>query len=255
MPKANRVRMLMLVVAAFASLAASKASAQNGALPKIQFVPNDVSFWDNSENWTTNFGPAYRDTVESASEMLPCTGQYALCFHSGAAPMPCTLSADGQSANCKCSVASDVNYTLITAILNYNVYQKTLQACGADGSNCSDPNDAPVCKDLKNGRLISGANVISTFDPSSHGEIVEALEEGVSAVTECPKGPYAACMTAPCLLNPGGNTAQCKCPVFYGKYQLIGPGAQCNLGGRLVPSSSYSPGLDSDIIDSEPTVP
>ncbi|HTY53563.1 MAG TPA: hypothetical protein VMB26_00100, partial [Candidatus Binataceae bacterium] len=162
---------------------------------------------------------------------------------------PCTLSADGQSANCKCTVDNEVNFTLISAILNYDVYQKTVQACGSDGSGCSGIDDAPVCKYLKNGNLIPGANVISTFDPSSEGEIAGALEEGVSAVTECPKGPYAACMTAPCLLNPGGKTAQCKCPVFYGKFQLIGSGAQCNLGGKLVPSASYSPLLDSDVID------
>lgn len=52
-------------------------------------------------------------------------------------------------------------------------------------------------------------------------------------------------MTAPCELNSDGSTANCKCPVFYGKFQLIGHNAQCSLGGDLVPSASYIPLLDS----------
>jgi hypothetical protein len=129
-----------------------------------QFVPNSQSFWDNSKNWTTNYGPAYRDTVESPSQLLACSTQFALCFHSGAAPYPCTLDPDGRSAHCKCTVSDETNYTLITAILNYQVYLSTVQKCGADGSNCPNPGDAPVCNYLDRGALIPGADVISTFD-------------------------------------------------------------------------------------------
>ena len=239
--------MVLGLALAFAGLFATRAVAAGPNSP--QFIPNDQSFWDDSKNWTTNFGPAYRDTIESATELLPCTAQFALCFHSGAAPYPCKLSADGKSADCKCTVANSTNYVLETAILNYDVYVKTVKACGTDGTNCQSPDQAPVCGKLKNGRLIPGANVISTFDPDSQDQIVAAIEEGVSAVTQCPKQPYAACMTAPCTLNPDGSTAQCKCPVFTGKFQLIGPGAQCSLGGRLVPSASYNPVLDSDVIN------
>src|SRR5579862_7842323 len=146
---------------AFAGLFASRAAAAGPNSP--QYIPNDKTFWDDSKNWTTNFGPAYRDTVEDATQMLGCTGEFALCFHSGAAPFPCRLSADGQSADCKCTVQSSTNYVLETAILNYDVYLKTLKTCGADGTDCPDPDDAPVCGKLKNGRLIPGANVISTF--------------------------------------------------------------------------------------------
>ena len=211
-----------------------------------QYVPNSKSFWDDSRHWTTNYGPAYRDTIEKPSQLLACDTQFALCFHSGPEPYPCKLSPDGNSAYCQCTVATETNYTLLTAILNYYVYQQTLQTCSPDGSNCPSTGDAPVCQYLNNGALIPGANVISTFDPASQAELLEVIEEGPSAVTQCAKGPYAACMTAPCTLNPGGTTATCKCPVFYGKFQLVGSGAQCSLGGNLVNSASYNPALDSN---------
>lgn len=210
-----------------------------------QFVPNSPSFWANSKNWTSNYGPAYRDTVESPSQLLACSSQFALCFHSGADPLPCTISKNGSSAQCKCTVATETNYTLINAILNYPVYLATVQACGADGSSCTATNSAPVCALLDGGKLIPGAKVISTFDPGSQGDIVTAIQEGPSAVTVCDKAPYAACMTAPCKLDKGGSTATCKCPVFYGKFMLVGADAQCSLGGKLVPSASYIPELDN----------
>src|SRR5664279_2073297 len=71
---------------------------------KQQFVPDSQLFWDDSKNWTTNYGPAYRDTMIVPTQMLACTGQFALCFHSGPEPLPCTLSPDGRSADCKCIV-------------------------------------------------------------------------------------------------------------------------------------------------------
>ncbi len=209
-----------------------------------QFVPDSPAFWNNSQNWTSNYGPAYRDTVTSPSQFLACTGQFALCFHSGPEPYPCTLSPDGRSADCKCTVSTKTNYTLINAILNYPVYLDTIALCGADGSLCTGTNQAPVCQFLTAGRLIPGADVLSTFDPDSHDAIVHALM-GQEKITVCQKAAYAGCMTAPCRLNSDG-TANCKCPVFYGKFQLIGEGAQCSLGGDLVPSADYVPILDTN---------
>jgi len=75
-----------------------------------QSVPAQRSFWEDSYNWTTNYGPAFRDTVEVPTQLLGCSNQFALCFHSGAEPYPCTLSADGQSAICLCPVATPTNY-------------------------------------------------------------------------------------------------------------------------------------------------
>jgi hypothetical protein len=239
------IRWILLFILSLVSWGFTRPAAAQPYFFQPQFVPNVQSFWDNSKNWTTNFGPAFRDTIELPSQLLPCSPEFALCFHSGPEPYPCVLSPDGRSASCTCTVGTSTNYTLITAILNYQVYLDTIQACGADGSECSATDSAPVCKYLDYGALIPGANLISTFDTESQGEILGALAD-TSKYKPCPKGPYAACMTAPCRLNRGGSTATCKCPVFYGKFQLTGADAQCSLGGNLVPSASYSPLLDAN---------
>jgi len=51
------------------------------------FVPNSQAFWDFSQNWTTNYGPAYRDTVLAPSNFLACTGQLPCAFTPD--PSPC----------------------------------------------------------------------------------------------------------------------------------------------------------------------
>ena len=140
-----------------------------------QFVPDWQLFWDDSANWTTNYGPAYRDTVMASSQFLACSPQFALCFHSGAEPYPCHLAPDGRSANCKCMVLNETNYVLITAILNRPIYRDTVKLCGADGSLCGGTDQAPVCNYLRGGALIPGADVISTYDPGSHQDILNAL--------------------------------------------------------------------------------
>jgi hypothetical protein len=214
-------------------------------LSEVHFVPNSQEFWDFSKNWTTNYGPAYRDTVEAPSNFLPCTGQFALCFHSGAEPLPCKLSKDGRFADCTCTVLDSTNFVLMTAILNREVYEKTVEACGPDGSGCPYPGDAPVCEFLENGKLIPGAQVISTYDPDSTNAIKDAIPPGTSLLTNC-NGPFAGCMTAPCTLKRNGD-AECSCPVFWGDFQLVGPDATCDLGGDLVPSASYNPKRDPDV--------
>jgi hypothetical protein len=122
------------------------------------------------------------------------------------------------------------------------VYSATVNTCGADGSLCTQPDQAPVCQYISGGALIPGADVISTYDHDSLEEILKAVFEHKAGLTKCPKGPYAGCMTAPCRLNSDG-TANCKCPVFYGEFQLTGKGAQCSLGGDLIPSASYNPSV------------
>jgi hypothetical protein len=214
-----------------------------------QFVPADREFWESSKFWTSNYGPAFRDVVEKPSNMLACSGQFALCFHSGAEPLPCDLSPDGRSANCKCTVFTKTNYVMITGILNYPIYKQTVQKCNADGSACTAIDSAPVCAYLAGGKLIPGADVLSDFDPSTASIIKTIITGGGGGggqppVTTCPKAPYAACMTAPCTLNSDGVTANCKCPVFYGRFMLVGNKAQCSLGGNKVSSSDYIPLLD-----------
>jgi len=242
--KSMRARMLVC------GLWAGVLGFSTGALSQSRFVPNSQEFWDFSMNWTTNFGPAYRDTVLDRSNFLACTGQFALCFHSGAEPYPCKLSKDGRSADCTCKVQNSTNYVLITSILNRDVYEATINQCNADGSGCppSDPNAdaAPVCGFLDNGKLIPGAQVISTYDPDTTAAIQDTLPPGISPLTPC-NGPYAGCMTAPCKLSKDGRQAQCTCPVFWGNFQLVGPSASCSLGGDLVPSASYNPSRDTTL--------
>jgi hypothetical protein len=208
-------------------------------------VPNSLGFWNDSKHWTTNYGPAYRDTVEGISSVVPCEGRYALCFHSGPEPLPCKLDRRGRFANCTCTVEDGINYVLISGILNYEVYLDTIKACGVDGSRCSKPGSAPVCTAIAEGKLIPGAQVISTYSPDVQGGFSALLgkETGAPAVTNCPKGPYAGCMTAPCKETRSGD-AVCSCPIFWGPFQLTGEGANCTLGDDLVNSASYNPALD-----------
>jgi hypothetical protein len=215
----------------------------------VHFVPNSQEFWDFSKNWTTNFGPAYRDTVLPlpTQGFVPCTGIYALCSHSGPEPLPCELTEDGRFANCKCTVQSGMSFVEITAILNYEVYQETVEKCGPDGSDCAGHvNLAPVCKAINQGRLVPGADVISTYSPSFMSDLASLQPTSApnSSIKICSKGPYAGCMTAPCKKTKPGY-AICSCPIFWGIFQLVGPpSASCTLGDDLVWSASYDPNKD-----------
>lgn len=219
------------------------AAVPTDALSWTHFVPNSQAFWDFSKNWTTSFGPAYRDTIEKLENLVPCTGRYALCFDSGPEPLPCELTRDGRFANCKCTIEEGLNFVLISAILNYQVYLETVFVCGRDGSLCVDaPDLAPVCRAIRERRLIPGAKLISTFSPGARSDIASALSNAPSPPTLCPKGPYAGCMTAPCFPTKDGN-AECSCPIFWGAFQLTQTGAQCTLGDDLVWSASFAPVL------------
>jgi hypothetical protein len=203
------------------------------------FVPNDQRFWDNSANWTTDYGPAYRDTVLKPENMVACMGQFALCFTSGPEPLPCEPTKDGRFANCTCTAQAGLNFVLINAILNYEVWLDTVATCGPEGTGCGldNVNRAPVCNAINSGTLIPGADLISTFDPNSRAAVIAILEGEPPLV--CPKAPYAACMTAPCKQKRGENPV-CSCPVFDGVFQLPTPGAVCDPGDNLIPSSSFS---------------
>jgi hypothetical protein len=212
------------------------------------FVPDSQRFWDNSKNWTTNYGPAYRDTVEKASNFLPCTGRYALCFSSGPEPLPCELERGGRFATCKCTIETGLQFVTISSILNYDVYLQTISVCGVDGSKCATEIDkAPVCRYLRKGRLIPGAEVFSDFSPQAKTAHTNALNSGPSAsdVTHCSRAPYAGCMTAPCQIK--GRYAECSCPVFWGPFQLMKANAQCQLNDGLIWSASYLPSLDTNL--------
>jgi len=63
--------------------------------------------------------------------------------------LPCILSPDGKSANCTCYEINTEQYppyvpyfVSINAILNLNLYLRTIAACGHDGELCSP--QAPI---------------------------------------------------------------------------------------------------------------
>src|SRR5262245_21136110 len=92
---------LVLVVSAIVCAVGASRGAADPDRPPHHFVPDSLEFWDFSKNWTTNYGPAYRDVVlDARTNFLACTSQFALCFHSGPPPLPCKLTEDGRFANC-----------------------------------------------------------------------------------------------------------------------------------------------------------
>lgn len=204
---------------------------------RAAFVPDTFAFWDNPANWRTSFGPAYADVNTSPTQFLPCLGgPIALCYYSGPEPIPCVPTADGRFADCTCfEIPYGPYFVLLTAILNQQVYQETVAACGADGSGCQTPNSAPVCAVINDNELIPGADLISTFSFAC------VPDQGIG-LTNCSPYPYAGCMTAPCYRD-GDELGEvtCRCPTWTGPYQVGQTGAQCVLPGGLVWSAAFDP--------------
>ena len=231
---------------------------------------------------TTPFGPAYANIWVEDSNFLACnppqgkTFSYALCYYSGPdqatgitsdnPPLPCTLSPDGKVANCKCyKLSSDVlppqvpYFVDIHAILNLEIYDETVAACGADGSGCAPSTGiaAPVCDVINTNQLMPGADLVSVFSP------VKKLDYFAGA-TNCsgPGSVYAGCMTAPCYDSGetdenGMPLVDCSCPLFQGPFE-IGQGAQqggqlldCDLGPSNVWSAAHNP-ITNNPIDPVP---
>src|SRR6185436_10644189 len=102
--------------------------------------------------------------------MLECKGNtapIALCYYSGSGPTaPCIMDGRG-IANCTCYEipAGQTYYVDINAILNLDVYQKTVATCGKAGERClpTGTQQAPVCEAINHHTLIPGADLISTF--------------------------------------------------------------------------------------------
>ncbi len=185
---------------------------------------------------TTPFGPAFADVVLEPVNFLPCEGgPIALCYYSGPEPETCELTLDGTAANCRCfEIPYGKYYVLITAILNLDIYNETVEVCGTDGSDCQTANSAPVCGAINNGTFIPGTDVISTFT-------YECIpEEGIGS-TNCSQSLYAGCMTAPCTRTAEDGIVNCLCPTFDGPYQVGLNNQTCNLGGDLVWSAAYNP--------------
>lgn len=203
---------------------------------------------------TTPYGPPWADILMKKENFVECKGaSIALCYYSGPGPTtPCTPDGLG-IANCTCyEIPAGHPYLVdINAILNRDVYLKTVAACGKDGSKCRPwgSQKAPVCDAINNNTLIPGADLISTFSLYLEKQFVTEKEREFSIFpTLCPTAAYAGCMTAPCKrtgkIDPKTRLplVQCGCPTFTGPYQ-VGTHIdqnQCVLKGNHVWSAAYN---------------
>ncbi len=199
---------------------------------------------------TTDFGPAKADIVLLPANFLPCRGtQIALCYYSGPGPdTTCTRTANGLFANCKCyEIPHGTYFVDINAILDEEVYLATVKKCGDDGRDCLKANSAPVCTAINNNTLFSGTDVdvISTFSQALTNDPDFAIDP-----MDCPKLPYAGCMTAPCKSTDESvmvgddllTIDVCACPTYDGLYQVGQPTTQCDLtSSNQVWSAAFSP--------------
>jgi hypothetical protein len=234
--------LLVIAIAVFAMGCGgdSGGSSSPQPAPFVHFVPNSHAFWSDPANWTTSCGPAYANILLAGSNFLPCRGgPFALCYYSGPSSgsqdLSCTLTPDGNYANCKCyDIPYGVYFVDINGILNHSVYEKTIAQCGSDGSLCAAVNSAPVCQSVNQGTLIPGAKLFSTFS-------FDCIPTNGIGQTSCTAEPYAGCVTAPCLPTDQAGIVNCSCPTFDGPYQ-VGQNAQiCTLGDNLVWSAAYAP--------------
>jgi hypothetical protein len=203
---------------------------------------------------TTRYGPPWANVLtKPKTNMLECKGNtapIALCYYSGPGPTtPCVRDGLG-IANCTCYEvpAGQTYYVDINAILNLDVYLKTVATCGKEGQNCipTGNKQAPVCDAINSNTLIPGADLISTF--SLYLEQRKNPEFNIS-LTDCRQADYAGCMTAPCKrtgkIDPKTRLplVQCGCPTYRGPYQ-VGISIdkdQCDLNGNYVWSAAYTP--------------
>lgn len=192
--------------------------------------------------WTTPYGPAAADVVDASTNMLPCTGAYALCFYAGPEPMTCTVAPGADTASCECyaleTSGKEVYYVDINAILNTCVYLETVKKCGFDGAGCQETNSAPVCGYIQDGTFSPGAELISTYSTAMAQQY-----GGVTACTECASATYAGCMTAPCTMGTneaGESVAVCECPLATRSYQVGQDDVSCELPDGQVWSAAYN---------------
>ncbi len=202
---------------------------------------------------TTPYGPPWADILMQPENFVECKGApIALCYYSGPGPTtPCNPDGLGL-ANCTCyEIPGGQPYLVdINAILNRDVYLRTVAVCGTDGSLCrpTGSRPAPVCEAINNNTLIPGADLVSTFSLYLEKQKKEYPQFSIDP-TACASSTYAGCMTAPCKrIGKIDSTTrlplvQCGCPTFTGPYQ-VGTAInqdQCVLEGTQIWSAAYTP--------------
>lgn len=164
---------------------------------------------------------------------------------------PCNLSEDDATADCTCleTPAWATYYVDINAILNYDAWKSTVEACGVTGEKCALGDvTAPVCDEIFRNKLVPGADLISTFT-------FHFIPTIPIVPSDCTANPgeilYAGCMTAPCKreadYNPNDEypIVHCECPTYPGPFQIgrsLSSSSPCDLSpDGNVWSAAYSP--------------
>ncbi|API87294.1 hypothetical protein [Francisella uliginis] len=195
----------------------------------------------------------------SETKQLYCANAtYANCHYSGPLSptginpnnqaLPCKVSKDGKTANCRCKVFKGPNYVNIDGIMNLGVYYQTVAVCGKDGSKCKNLStckpdgsgkckgvEAPVCKYIAKQNsnddsisFIPGADLISTYGFAMNKDYdIAKPGQGV----KCQNIDVAGCMTQPCKYEKGSKEyATCSCPITKMKSVVLSQkGVSCNL--------------------------
>ncbi len=222
---------------------------------------------------------AAQDLLEGATTLLRCTsGNYALCYYSGADPLTCTTEEASETADCQCQIypasSEKPMYVVMTSILNLCAYTEAVEQCGEDGSGCynvcNDHPHSPQCQDvtlpeqqvqatvcdyIEDGTFNPGADYISTFSFAQVNApgTTDPFELACNEAT----GQYAGCMTAPCSgeeTDEAGNTyTTCACPLFpadadnqiqpyqFGRRCTDDATGNCDLSDDQIWSAAYNP--------------
>jgi hypothetical protein len=260
------IRITLLVLAFFTLWHGSGAVAQtNGAGTAVSPIGTTDFHYNTLQ--TTKYGPAAADIIVEPENFLSCKPPgaqksaakdfaYALCYYSGPAvatgnsgnpTLPCTLSADGKSANCICYKMTAAQYpgdpylVDINAILNRDVYLATVKACGHDGKNCgrTSATVAPACKAVDHGTMMPKGSLVSVFSTKMSDNY-----SSTKGTTSCTQAKYAGCMTAPChdtgkTDSAGTPLVSCQCPIYDGPFELGQANMPCD-ANALTPASTGS---------------
>jgi hypothetical protein len=238
-----RARHFAIVGFLLSSGCPAKPEGQTSPPPATSTPPAPAVDYQFATNETTSYGPAQADVVTSKTNWITCSGQFALCAYSGpdtgSPALPCTVTADGQFANCECPVMTGDYEVDVNAILDVAVFDATTTTSTPTDSACciKDPNAnwdcsgckpdmAAVCTAIDDQTLFPGSSYasVSTFSTalSEQGTVYSM------APTQCTQSMYAGCMTAPCM-DSGKQVViedkpyplhTCTCPTWTGLFQV-----------------------------------
>ena len=159
-----------------------------------------------------------------------CDGKHVVCTMAA-----CTIDAHDRAA-CRCWIVNGTNVVSTDEIQNATVRKATQARC-TDATPCG-VDEAPVCEAVHEAR-----GMVSTFSWTDW-----CRRAAPTPVSPCPSSPWAACMTAPCTADAGGDpgVASCACRVVNSAWLPLGGGACAQPAGRAI--STVPAGFDMRVI-------